>query len=82
MSSPPFRSFPLFFLYLLFKEKENLTWDNAVIELENGTSPVYTIPDLLKIHRAHHMFTKHQLYQIPLASQELEAAFGGQIICK
>ncbi|KIR82282.1 histone deacetylase 6/10 [Cryptococcus gattii EJB2] len=52
-----------------------------VIELENGTSPVYTIPDLLKIHRAHHMFTKHQLYQIPLASQELEAAFGGQIIC-
>lgn len=28
------------------------------------------------------MFTKHQLYQIPLASQELEAAFGGQIICK
>lgn len=38
--------------------------------------------DLLKIHRAHHMFTKHGLFQIPLASAELEAAFAGQIICR
>lgn len=40
------------------------------------------IVDLLKIHRAHHMFTKHNLFQIPLASQELEEAFGGQVVCK
>lgn len=38
--------------------------------------------DLLKIHRAHHMFTKHNLFQIPLASEELEEAFGGQVVCK
>ncbi|RSH94679.1 Histone deacetylase hda1 [Saitozyma podzolica] len=43
--------------------------------------PVVGIPDLLKIHRAHHMFTKHGLYQIPLASSDLESAFGGQVIC-
>ncbi len=28
------------------------------------------------------MFTKHGLFQIPLASPELEAAFAGQLICK
>lgn len=27
------------------------------------------------------MFTKHGLYQVPLASEELEASFGGQVIC-
>jgi histone deacetylase 6 len=27
------------------------------------------------------MFTKHKLFQIPLASPDLEAAFGGQVIC-
>lgn len=72
------------FIYPLQGKKKggNWLWSNVVTELESGTSPVYTIPDLLKIHRAHHMFTKHQLYQIPLASQDLEAAFGGQIICK
>lgn len=81
---PPPSSFASSFLSTRFKEKKggNWLWSNVVTELESGTSPVYTIPDLLKIHRAHHMFTKHQLYQIPLASQDLEAAFGGQIICK
>ncbi|ORY22508.1 hypothetical protein BCR39DRAFT_551487 [Naematelia encephala] len=47
----------------------------------DGESPVYSIPDLLKIHRAHHMFTKHELFQIPLANPDLEAAFAGQVIC-
>ncbi|KAK4688388.1 histone deacetylase 6, partial [Tremellales sp. Uapishka_1] len=37
--------------------------------------------DLLKIHRAHHLYTKYKLFQIPLASTELEDNFGGQIIC-
>jgi histone deacetylase 6 len=27
------------------------------------------------------MFTKHGLYQIPLASEELQAMFDGQVIC-
>ncbi|OCF43376.1 histone deacetylase 6/10 [Kwoniella heveanensis CBS 569] len=48
---------------------------------EDGSSPIISIPDLLKIHRAHHMFTKHGLFQIPLASTELEESFGGQVIC-
>ena len=28
------------------------------------------------------MFTRHGLFQIPLASPDLEAAFTGQLICK
>ncbi|WVQ79099.1 hypothetical protein IAT38_001193 [Cryptococcus sp. DSM 104549] len=52
-----------------------------VSALEDGSSPVYSISDLLKIHRAHHMFSKHGLFQIPLASEELEELFGGQVIC-
>lgn len=27
------------------------------------------------------MFTKHNLYHIPLASEELQAVFEGQVIC-
>ncbi|WVR03811.1 hypothetical protein IAU60_000807 [Kwoniella sp. DSM 27419] len=49
--------------------------------LESGASPITSIPDLLKIHRAHHMFTKHELFQIPLADESLEREFGGQVIC-
>lgn len=37
--------------------------------------------DILKAHRAEHMFRKHNLYQIPLASEELQAMFEGQVIC-
>ena len=40
------------------------------------------MPDLLKIYRAHHMFSKYNLFQVPLASTELEDAFGGQVMCK
>jgi histone deacetylase 6 len=48
----------------------------------DGTESDEFHTDLLKIHRAHHMFTKHGLYQIPLASSDLESAFGGQVICR
>ena len=48
----------------------------------DDAAPVVSITDLLKAYRARHLYTKHDLYQIPLASQALEEAFGGQIICK
>lgn len=35
--------------------------------------------DLLKQHRAHHLFSKHGLFQIPLASEMLEESFKGQV---
>ncbi len=38
-------------------------------------------PDLLKAHRAHHLYDKHGLYQIPLASEDLQDSFDGQIAC-
>ncbi|WWC87894.1 uncharacterized protein L201_002792 [Kwoniella dendrophila CBS 6074] len=49
--------------------------------LDDETPTVTSIPDLLKMHRAWHLYEKHQLFQIPLASPELEIAFGGQVIC-
>ncbi|WWC68627.1 uncharacterized protein I206_102558 [Kwoniella pini CBS 10737] len=52
-----------------------------ITALEDGSSPVISIPDLLKLHRSWHMYEKHQLFQIPLASPELETAFGGQVMC-
>ena len=52
-----------------------------VTEIDNKPATL-SIPDLLKIHRAHHMFETHRMFQIPLASEELESAFGGQVICK
>jgi histone deacetylase 6 len=53
----------------------------VVSEIDNRPATL-SIPDLLKIHRAHHMYEKHRLFQIPLANEELEAAFSGQVICK
>ncbi|WWC96955.1 hypothetical protein V866_003831 [Kwoniella sp. B9012] len=52
-----------------------------VTALEDGSSPITSIPDLLKLHRAWHMYERHQLFQIPLASEELEGSFGGQVLC-
>ncbi|WVN90743.1 uncharacterized protein L203_105985 [Cryptococcus depauperatus CBS 7841] len=52
-----------------------------VDRLENGSSAIFSIPDLLKVHRAHYLFTKHDLFQVPLASPDLDEAFSGQIIC-
>jgi hypothetical protein len=37
--------------------------------------------DILKAHRAHHLFHNHRLFQIPLASEALEESFGGQVTC-
>lgn len=40
-----------------------------------------TTPDILKIHRAHHLFSEYGLFEIPLASEELNDAFASQVIC-
>jgi histone deacetylase 6 len=55
--------------------------DISVTTIEDSPA-VFTIPNLLKLHRSHHLYEKHGLHQVPLASLELEAAFGGQVICK
>ncbi|KAL1406389.1 Histone deacetylase hda1 [Vanrija albida] len=52
-----------------------------VTTLANGTSPVIAIPDILKIYRAHHLFSKYGLFEIPLASEELNDAYASQVIC-
>lgn len=48
---------------------------------EGNNDPVVAIPDLLKVYRAHHLFNKYNLFQIPLANDDLEASYGGQVLC-
>lgn len=48
---------------------------------DENISPVIPIPDILKVYRSHHLFNKYQLFQIPLASEELEESYGGQVLC-
>jgi histone deacetylase 6 len=40
------------------------------------------VPDLIKIYRADHLFRKYELCVVPLASAELEANFGKQVIVR
>lgn len=42
---------------------------------------VVPIPELLKTYRGRHMRHKHGLVPVPIASEELEAMYGGQIYC-
>lgn len=42
---------------------------------------VWSIPEILKTHRAHHLFNKHRLFQIPLANPDLEERFSDQVFC-
>jgi hypothetical protein len=41
-----------------------------------------SVPDLIKIYRADHLFRKYELCVVPLASAELEANFGKQVIVR
>ncbi|WOO83917.1 Histone deacetylase clr3 [Vanrija pseudolonga] len=52
-----------------------------VTTLANGAQATTGIPDILKIYRAHHLFSQYGLFEIPLASEELNDAFASQVIC-
>lgn len=41
---------------------------------------VTTVPDMLKEHRAAHMYKKHQMITVPLAHTDLDEAFKDQVL--
>ncbi|KAF8332712.1 uncharacterized protein EI90DRAFT_3288915 [Cantharellus anzutake] len=47
---------------------------------EDGEESISAI-ELLKAHRNQFMFEAYRMYTIPFANDQLEAAFGGQVIC-
>lgn len=41
---------------------------------------ITTVPDILKDHRARHMYNKHGLFPVPLANVELAELFSNQVL--
>ncbi|KAG6903029.1 hypothetical protein C0995_007462 [Termitomyces sp. Mi166 len=41
----------------------------------------FSIPEILKAHRQHYLYTQHDMMQIPLLTSELEKRFSTQISC-
>lgn len=48
------------------------------IEVEALT---YTIPDILKAHRQHDLYTNFGMFQVPLIDNVFEEALGTQVMC-
>ncbi|KAF8345892.1 histone deacetylase complex protein [Amanita rubescens] len=56
--------------------------DPKTCEPREGLEDVsFSIPEILKAHRQHYLFTQHGMLQIPLVSKELEDRFSAQITC-
>ncbi|KAI3618931.1 histone deacetylase clr3 [Moniliophthora roreri] len=41
----------------------------------------FSIPEILKAHRQHYLYTEHGMMQVPLLGEELDKKFSSQIIC-
>jgi len=41
----------------------------------------FSIPEILKAHRQHHLYTQHNMLQIPLLTEEYENRYGSQVMC-
>ncbi|EFI28108.1 histone deacetylase clr3 [Coprinopsis cinerea okayama7 len=41
----------------------------------------YSIPEILKAHRQHYLYTNHDMMEIPLMTAELDQRFSSQVMC-
>ncbi|THV08047.1 histone deacetylase clr3 [Dendrothele bispora CBS 962.96] len=48
---------------------------------EEVQSISFSIPEILKAHRQHYMYTTHNMMQIPLLGEEMEQKFSSQLMC-
>ncbi|KAF7296147.1 Histone deacetylase clr3 [Mycena kentingensis (nom. inval.)] len=48
---------------------------------EDAQSLALSIPEILKLHRQYHLYTRHQMMQIPLVGKDIEDRFAAQIMC-
>ena len=37
--------------------------------------------EILKAHRQHYLYSRHDMLQLPLMTEELDQRFGAQIMC-
>lgn len=43
---------------------------------------IHTIPDILKAHRQHYLYTEFGMFQVPLLVDAFEEALGTQVMCR
>ncbi|KAG5639404.1 hypothetical protein H0H81_002936 [Sphagnurus paluster] len=56
--------------------------DPKACEPREGLEEIsFSIPEILKAHRQHYLYTQHDMMQIPLITAELEKRFSTQIMC-
>ncbi|KAF8070511.1 histone deacetylase complex protein [Lyophyllum atratum] len=56
--------------------------DPKACEPREGLEEIsFSIPEILKAHRQHYLYTQHEMMQIPLINAELEKRFSTQIMC-
>ncbi|EGN99896.1 hypothetical protein SERLA73DRAFT_180181 [Serpula lacrymans var. lacrymans S7.3] len=48
---------------------------------EDVTENTFSIPEILKAHRQHYLYSKHNMLQVPLMTAEYEERFGTQVMC-
>ncbi|TFK75379.1 histone deacetylase complex protein [Pluteus cervinus] len=56
--------------------------DPKACEPRTGVEPIsFSIPEILKAHRQHYLYTEHDMMQVPLMNPEQELRFSTQIMC-
>lgn len=71
-------------VFLVAREQSKY-WKNVdpkACEPREGLEEIsFSIPEILKAHRQHYLYTEHDMMQIPMISPELEQRFSTQIMC-
>ncbi|KAH9481512.1 Histone deacetylase clr3 [Psilocybe cubensis] len=56
--------------------------DPKACEPQADVEPIsFSVPEILKAHRQHYLYTKHDMMQVPMMTPELEEKFSSQIMC-
>ncbi|KIM40068.1 hypothetical protein M413DRAFT_446225 [Hebeloma cylindrosporum] len=56
--------------------------DPKACEPQEGLEPIsFSIPEILKAHRQHYLYTNHEMMQVPMMTPELEGRFSSQVMC-
>ncbi|KAF9462480.1 histone deacetylase clr3 [Collybia nuda] len=61
--------------------KQHSTWWKSLDPKAWLEDISFSIPEILKAHRQHYLYTQHDMMQVPLISPELEQRFSTQIMC-
>ncbi|KDR75830.1 hypothetical protein GALMADRAFT_97752 [Galerina marginata CBS 339.88] len=69
----------------LVAREQSKYWRNVdpkACEPQEGLEPIsFSIPEVLKAHRQHYLYTNHDMMQIPMITAEMDERFSSQIMC-